>query len=52
MNKRHLRHMNVIPVDKNKAGLNASAATFARSTFVELIGRRYLNVFTKSVLFL
>ena len=38
-------HINVTAVGGNNAGLNACAATFARSTVVELIGRPHLNVF-------
>ena len=38
-------HMNVTAVGGNNAGLNARAATFARSTLVELIGRPHLDVF-------
>ena len=38
-------HIIVTAVGGNNAGLNARAATFARSTFVELIGRSHLNVF-------
>ena len=38
-------HMNVTAVGGNNAGLNARAATFARSTLVELIGRPQLDVF-------
>ena len=36
--------MTVTAVDESNAELNARAATFARSTLVELIGRCYLNV--------
>ena len=58
---RHLRkgwtkdtsgHMNVTAVGGNNAGLNARAATFARSTLVELICRVHLEFSTKSALFL
>ena len=38
-------HMNVTAVGGNNAELNARAATFARSTIVELIGLPYLDVF-------
>ena len=38
-------HMNVTAVSGNKAGLNARAATFVRSTLVEIIGRPHLDVF-------
>ena len=38
-------HIGVTAVGGNNAGLNACAATFARSTVVELIGRPYLDVF-------
>ena len=38
-------HMIVTAVGGNNAGLNARAATFARNTLVELIGRPHLNVF-------
>ena len=38
-------HMNVTAVGGNNAGLKARAATFARSTLVELIGRPHLDVF-------
>ena len=38
-------HMNVIAVGGNNAALNARAATFVRSTVVELIGRRHADVF-------
>ena len=38
-------HMNVIAVGGNNAGWNARAATFARSTLVELICRFHLDVF-------
>ena len=37
--------MNVTAVGGNNAGLNARAATFARSILVELIGRPHLDVF-------
>ena len=37
--------MNVTAVGGNNAGLNARAATFARRTLVELIGRSHLDVF-------
>ena len=37
--------MNVTAVNENNAGLNARAATFARSTLVDLIGRPLLDVF-------
>ena len=37
--------MNVTAVGGNNAGLNARAATFSKSTLVELIGRRHLDVF-------
>ena len=41
-------HMNVTAVGGNNAGLNARAATFAKSTVVvELIGRPYLDVFNR-----
>ena len=36
--------MNVTAVGGNNAGLNARAATFARITLVELIGRPHLDV--------
>ena len=38
-------HINVTAVGGNNAGLNARAATFAKSTLVKLIGRPHLNVF-------
>ena len=38
-------HMNVTAVGGNNAWLNARAATLARNTLVELIGRPYLDVF-------
>ena len=38
-------HMNVSAVGGNNAGLNPRAATFARSTVVEFIGRPHLDVF-------
>ena len=38
-------HMNVTDVGGNNAGLNARAATFSRSTLVELIGCPHLDVF-------
>ena len=38
-------HMNVTEVGGNYAGMNARAATFARGTLVELIGRPHLDVF-------
>ena len=38
-------HLNVTEIGGNHAGLNARAATFARSTLVELIGRPHLVVF-------
>ena len=37
--------MNVTRVYGNNAGLNARAATFARCTLVELVGRAHLDVF-------
>ena len=37
--------MNVTAVNENNAGLNTRAATFARSTLIELIGRSHLDVF-------
>ena len=37
--------INVTAVGGNNAGLNARAATFARSTLVKLIGRHHLDVF-------
>ena len=37
--------MYVTAVDGNNAGLNARAATFAKSTLVELIGRLHLDDF-------
>ena len=40
-------HMGVIAVGWNYAGLNARAATFARSTVVKIIGLPHLNVFIK-----
>ena len=36
--------MDITAVGRNNADLNAYAATFARSTMVELIGRLYLDV--------
>ena len=45
-------HMNVTAIGGNNAGLNARAATFARSIIVELIGRPHLDVSTKSALFI
>ena len=39
--------MNVTAVGGNNAGLNARAATFAKSTLVELICRSQLNVFNQ-----
>ena len=44
------KHMNVTAVGGNNAGLNARAATFARSTLVELIGRPHLDVFHQECL--
>ena len=44
--------MNVTAVGGNNAGLNARAATFARSTLVELIGRPHLDVFQQERLIL
>ena len=41
------KHMDVTTVGGNYAGLNARAATFARSTLVELIGRPHLDVFNQ-----
>ena len=38
-------HINLTAVGGNNAKLNARAATFARSTLVELIGRPHSNVF-------
>ena len=38
-------HMNVTAVAGNNAGLNARAATFAKNTLVELIGRSHLDFF-------
>ena len=38
-------HINVTAIGGNNAGLNVRAATFARSTLVELIGRPHLDVF-------
>ena len=38
-------HKNVTAVGGTNAGLNARAATLARSTLVELIGRPHLDVF-------
>ena len=40
-------HMDVTAVGGNNADLNAGAATFARCTVVEFIGRPYLNVFNQ-----
>ena len=37
--------MNVTSFGWNNAGLNARAATYARSTLVKLIGRTYLDIF-------
>ena len=37
-------HMNVTAVGGNNGGLNARAATSARSTLVKLIGRHHLDV--------
>ena len=45
-------HINVTAVGGNFAGYNARAATFARSTQIELIGRFHLDVFHKSALLL
>ena len=45
-------HMNVTAVNWNNAGLNARAATFARSTLVELIGPPHLDVFHQECLIL
>ena len=39
--------MAVTAVGANNAGLNARAATFARSTVVELIGQPHLDVFNQ-----
>ena len=39
------RHMNVTAVGENNACLNARAATFARSTVVEFVGRPHTDVF-------
>ena len=39
------KHMNVTAVSGHNAGLYARAATFAKSTMVELIGRPHLDVF-------
>ena len=44
--------MNVSAVGGNNAGLNACAATFARNTLVELIGRPHLDVFHQERLIL
>ena len=41
-------HMGVTAVGGNNAGLNARAATFARSTVVKLIGRPNLDVFNQT----
>ena len=43
-------HMNVTAVGGNNAGMNARAATFARSTLVKLIGRPHLDVFHQECL--
>ena len=43
--KKTTGHMDVTAVGGNNAGLNASAATFAKSTVVELIGRPHIDVF-------
>ena len=43
-------HMNVTEVSGNNAGLNARAATFARSTVVKLIGRHHLDMFNQECL--
>ena len=40
-------HMNVTAVGGNNAGLNARAATFARSTVVEFIDRPHWDVFSQ-----
>ena len=37
--------MNVTAVGGNNAGFNVCAATFARNTLVELIGRPHMDVF-------
>ena len=42
--------MNVTAVGGNNAGLNAGAATFARSSLVELIGRTHLHVVHQKLL--
>ena len=42
--------MNVTAVGGNNDGLNARAATFARSTLVELISRPHLDVFHQELL--
>ena len=44
--------MNVTAVFGNNVGLIAHAATFARSTLVELIGRPHLDVFHQERLIL
>ena len=40
-------HMGVTTVGRNNTGLNARAATFARSIVIELIGRPHLDVFNQ-----
>ena len=45
-------HMNVTTIGGNNAGLNAGAATFARSTLIELIDRPFLGVYHQERLIL